>query len=94
MKTQTTLAPEKAGQAKGQGEVERDNDAHRPDGSSGTAHDSTAQQTARGKGPHSSEHADTENDLGFDPDSPDVDDPQVDPLGPAKPPRDVEKKAK
>ncbi|MNI88324.1 hypothetical protein D3C73_1456140 [compost metagenome] len=52
MKTQTTLAPEKAGQAKGQGEVERDNDARRPDGSSGTAHDSTAQQTARGKGPH------------------------------------------
>ncbi|CAM3593391.1 hypothetical protein CCOS865_04077 [Pseudomonas reidholzensis] len=30
-----------------QGEEERDNDAHRPDGSSGTAHDSTAQKTAR-----------------------------------------------
>ncbi|MGJ3443550.1 hypothetical protein AAZU54_26560 [Pseudomonas sp. Je.1.5.c] len=33
--------------AKPQGEQERDNDAHRPDGSSGTAHDSTAQKTAR-----------------------------------------------
>ncbi|WP_196375163.1 MULTISPECIES: hypothetical protein [Pseudomonas] len=30
-----------------QGEQERDNDAHRPDGSTGTAHDSTAQKTAR-----------------------------------------------
>lgn len=29
------------------GEEERDNDAHRPDGSSGTPHDSTAQKTAR-----------------------------------------------
>ncbi|WP_201006756.1 hypothetical protein [Pseudomonas cichorii] len=36
------------------GEVERDNDAHRPDGSSGTAHDSTAQKTARKEGKHSS----------------------------------------
>ncbi|MBX8608736.1 hypothetical protein K5D65_16215 [Pseudomonas cichorii] len=35
------------------GEVERDNDAHRPDGSSGTAHDSTAQKTARKEGKHS-----------------------------------------
>jgi hypothetical protein len=33
--------------AKPQGEQERDNDAHRPDGSSGTEHDSTAQKTAR-----------------------------------------------
>lgn len=33
-----------------QGEAERDNDAHRPDGSAGTSHDSTAQQVARGKG--------------------------------------------
>ena len=45
------------------------------------------------KGPHSSDHATTDQDLGFDPDSPDLDDPQVDPQGPAKPPRDVEKKA-
>jgi hypothetical protein len=27
--------------------------------------------------------------LGFDPDSPDVADPQVDPIGPAKAPRDI-----
>ncbi|MFW9081334.1 DUF6021 family protein [Pseudomonas sp. P2757] len=40
-------------------------------------------------GPHSSEHS-SGNDLGFDPDSPDVDDPQVDPIGPAKAPKDVE----
>ncbi|WP_162912000.1 hypothetical protein [Pseudomonas putida] len=33
--------------SKMQGEEERDNDAHRPDGSSGTSHDSTAQKTAR-----------------------------------------------
>lgn len=39
------------------------------------------------EGPHSSEHA-TDDDLGFDPDSPDLEDPQVDPQGPAKPPRD------
>ena len=32
------------------GEEERDNDAQRPDGSSGTSHDSTAQKTARDKG--------------------------------------------
>ena len=30
-----------------QGEEERDNDALRPDGSTGTSHDSTAQKTAR-----------------------------------------------
>ena len=70
------------------GEQERDNDAHRPDGSAGTSHDSTAQKTARDKGPHSSEHASTADDPGFDPDSPDLDDPQVDPQGPAKAPRD------
>lgn len=29
------------------GEVERDNDARRPDGSTGSKHDSTAQKTAR-----------------------------------------------
>ncbi|MFK0342462.1 MULTISPECIES: DUF6021 family protein [Pseudomonas] len=43
------------------------------------------------QGPHSSEQANKRQDLGFDPDSPDVEDPQVDPQGPAKPPRDVEK---
>ncbi|MBF8774923.1 MULTISPECIES: DUF6021 family protein [Pseudomonas putida group] len=42
-------------------------------------------------GPHSTDDADKPDDLGFDPDSPDLDDPQVDPQGPAKPPRDVEK---
>lgn len=40
------------------------------------------------KGPHSSEHS-SGDDLGFDPDSPDLDDPQVDPVGPAKAPLDV-----
>jgi hypothetical protein len=39
------------------------------------------------KGPHSSEHS-SGHDLGFDPDSPDLDDPQVDPVGPAKAPKD------
>lgn len=39
------------------------------------------------KGPHSSEHS-SGDDLGFDPDSPDLDDPQVDPVGPAKAPLD------
>ncbi len=34
------------------GEEERDNDAHRPDGSTGTAHDSTAQKTARDHDQH------------------------------------------
>ncbi|CEL30275.1 MULTISPECIES: DUF6021 family protein [Pseudomonas] len=41
------------------------------------------------QGPHSSEHS-SGDDLGFDPDSPDVADPQVDPVGPAKAPLDVE----
>lgn len=49
------------------------------------------QRPAPEQGPHSSEHADKRADLGFDPDSPDLDDPQVDPQGPAKPPRDHEK---
>ncbi|WP_122666493.1 DUF6021 family protein [Pseudomonas viridiflava] len=31
---------------------------------------------------------DPEQDLGFDPDSPDLADPQVDPVGPAKSPED------
>ncbi|MCJ8205829.1 DUF6021 family protein [Pseudomonas sp. RGM2987] len=39
------------------------------------------------RGPHSSEHS-SGDDLGFDPDSPDLDDPQVDPVGPAKAPLD------
>lgn len=34
-------------QTRPHGEEERDNDAHRPDGSTGTSHDSTAQKTAR-----------------------------------------------
>ncbi|MDI9778400.1 MULTISPECIES: DUF6021 family protein [Pseudomonas] len=46
------------------------------------------------QGPHSSGHAQKKDDLGFDPDSPDLNDPQVDPQGPAKPPRDVEKNHK
>lgn len=41
----------------------------------------------REQGPHSSEHSSGQDDLGFDPDSPDVDDPQVDPTGPAKAPQ-------
>ncbi|SDT17207.1 hypothetical protein SAMN05216598_4260 [Pseudomonas asplenii] len=82
-----TQAPSKT-----QGEEERDNDAQRPDGSTGTSHDSTAQKTARNQGPHSSEQANAQHDLGFDPDSPDLEDPQVDPQGPAKAPRDDEKK--
>ena len=40
------------------------------------------------QGPHSSDEATKGNDLGFDPDSPDLEDPQVDPQGPAKPPLD------
>lgn len=43
------------------------------------------------EGPHSTEHADDRDDLGFDPDSPDASDPQVDPQGPAVPPKDHEK---
>ncbi|WP_225935511.1 DUF6021 family protein [Pseudomonas muyukensis] len=44
-----------------------------------------------GQGPHSTEQATEQTDLGFDPDSPDLEDPQIDPQGPAKPPRDSEK---
>ncbi|WP_338473702.1 DUF6021 family protein [Pseudomonas sp. MS646] len=44
-------------------------------------------------GPHSSDHS-SGDDLGFDPDSPDLDDPQVDPVGPAKAPLDKEKRDK
>ncbi|WP_175649884.1 DUF6021 family protein [Pseudomonas sp. Marseille-P9899] len=38
------------------------------------------------QGPHSSEHSSGNDDPGFDPDSPDLNDPQVDPAGPAKAP--------
>ena len=44
------------------------------------------------KGPRSSEHASGKDELGFDPDSPDVADPQVDPIGPAIAPLDRDKK--
>jgi hypothetical protein len=47
-------------------------------------------QSKTPSGPHSSEHSSGDDDLGFDPDSPDLDDPQVDPVGPAKAPRDEE----
>ncbi|AXK57642.1 hypothetical protein DWF74_26595 [Pseudomonas protegens] len=39
-------------------------------------------------GPRSSEHASNHHDPGFDPDSPDLADPQVDPVGPARAPLD------
>ncbi len=45
------VQPQQPGsQTKVTGEQERDNDARRPDGSTGTSHDSTAQKTARGHG--------------------------------------------
>lgn len=44
-------------------------------------------QSPDSRGPHSSEHASGETP-GFDPDSPDAADPQVDPVGPAKAPLD------
>jgi len=40
------------------------------------------------KGPRSDEHGSGKDELGFDPDSPDVSDPQVDPIGPAIAPLD------
>ncbi|KMT53730.1 DUF6021 family protein [Pseudomonas fildesensis] len=46
----------------------------------------------RSDGPHSNEHASGNDELGFDPDSPDVADPQVDPIGPAIAPLDQDKK--
>ncbi|MBA6118120.1 hypothetical protein JET76_21110 [Pseudomonas putida] len=52
------------------------------------------QQPEKGQGPHSSDKASKNHELGFDPDSPDLDDPQVDPTGPAIAPRDEEKKHK
>jgi hypothetical protein len=39
-------------------------------------------------GPHSSEHS-SGDELDFDPDSPDLADPAVDPIGPARAPKDV-----
>jgi len=45
-----------------------------------------ADQDDMSSGPHSSEHASGDNDPGFDPDSPALEDPQVDPAGPAKAP--------
>ncbi|QOQ76747.1 hypothetical protein IMF22_06805 [Pseudomonas poae] len=44
------------------------------------------------KGPRSGEHASGKDELGFDPDSPDVSDPQVDPIGPAIAPLDQKHK--
>ncbi|WP_342648759.1 DUF6021 family protein [Pseudomonas sp. REB1044] len=44
------------------------------------------------EGPHSSEGSSGETDLDFDPDSPDLEDPQVDPIGKAIAPKDHEKK--
>ncbi|CRM68223.1 hypothetical protein [Pseudomonas sp. 24 E 13] len=44
-------------------------------------------------GPRSDEHATGKDELGFDPDSPDVADPQVDPIGPAIAPLDQPKQA-
>ncbi|MEW5508804.1 MULTISPECIES: DUF6021 family protein [Pseudomonas] len=46
------------------------------------------------KGPRSDEHGSGKDELGFDPDSPDVADPQVDPIGPAIAPLDKEKQPK
>ncbi|MBJ2244910.1 DUF6021 family protein [Pseudomonas haemolytica] len=42
----------------------------------------------RTDGPRSDEHASGKDELSFDPDSPDVADPQVDPTGPAIAPLD------
>ncbi|MGR3889443.1 DUF6021 family protein [Pseudomonas sp. 1152_12] len=44
------------------------------------------------KGPRSDEHSSGKDELGFDPDSPDVCDPQVDPIGPAIAPLDQKDK--
>jgi len=50
MKKHTDTGHRPKAPSKSQGEEERDNDAHRPDGSSGTDHDSTAQKAARNEG--------------------------------------------
>ncbi|KAA8699220.1 DUF6021 family protein [Pseudomonas proteolytica] len=51
------------------------------------------EQSKKPDGPHSSEHASDQHNLGFDPDSPDLADPQVDPVGPAIAPLDKKHKA-
>ena len=45
------------------------------------------------KGPHSGEQGTGKDELGCDPDSPDVSDPQVDPIGAAIAPLDKDKDA-
>ena len=47
--------------------------------------------TKRPDGPASNEQASDQDELGFDPDSPDVADPQVDPIGAAIAPLDEKK---
>ena len=47
--------------------------------------------TKRPDGPASNEQASDQDELGFDPDSPDVADPQVDPIGAAIAPLDEQK---
>ncbi|WAH55530.1 DUF6021 family protein [Pseudomonas silvicola] len=44
------------------------------------------------QGPHSSDQAKPKPDLDFDTDSPDLEDPQVDPQGPAIAPKDSPKR--
>jgi hypothetical protein len=56
--------------------------------SAGRPKEATMAQSNTPSGPHSSEHS-SGDELGFDPDSPDLADPQVDPIGPAKAPRDI-----
>lgn len=51
-------SPRPGSQTRSKGEQERDNDAHRPDGSTGTSHDSTAQKTARDHQPHNDSGSD------------------------------------
>lgn len=48
----------------------------------------------RPDGPASNEQACDKDELGFDPDSPDVSDPQVDPIGAAIAPLDKQEKDK
>lgn len=47
MSTSNEQDAKRVEQARNTGEKERDNDAQRPDGSTGTEHDTTAQKTAR-----------------------------------------------
>ncbi|MEO8490463.1 DUF6021 family protein [Pseudomonas sp.] len=46
------------------------------------------------EGPRSGEHGSVKDELGFDPDSPDLADPQVDPIGAAIAPLDKDKDEK